>query len=121
MGNSTCNSTHAVYIIKCCLCNIHYVGQSTRKVKVRIGEHLSNIRNANLFRIYKSDVAKHFSNENHNLKDHFKFIIYNSGILDDHLRKSKEADLINICKSLDGNIINDFIPDLFYTKDGLSI
>ena len=39
----TCNITHVVYVLKC-PCGLMYVGRTKRQLKVRIGEHVKNIR-----------------------------------------------------------------------------
>jgi hypothetical protein len=41
----TCeNSTHLIYLVKCCLCNINYVGQTTNTMRKRHLGHRSEIR-----------------------------------------------------------------------------
>ena len=41
----TCNSSNLIYCIECQKCNKLYVGETSRKIKLRISEHLSKIRN----------------------------------------------------------------------------
>jgi hypothetical protein len=42
-NNCDCNSIGIIYIIRCSLCNVFYVGQTTRSEKERIKEHLTSI------------------------------------------------------------------------------
>ena len=43
-GHITCNSTNLIYIIICSKCQKQYVGETGKKLKIRITEHLCNIR-----------------------------------------------------------------------------
>ena len=45
----TCSSTHVTYVIEC-ECGLQYVGRTTRKLSVRMGEHIRNIKK----RVYTS-------------------------------------------------------------------
>lgn len=56
----TCNSSHVVYLMWC-PCGLFYVGRTKRLLKVRIGEHITNIRLG--FRHHS--VSLHFK-EKHN-------------------------------------------------------
>ena len=42
-GFTNCNTANVIYCLKC-PCDLLYIGMTTRKVKIRIGEHRSNIR-----------------------------------------------------------------------------
>jgi hypothetical protein len=44
MCYGNCHSENIVYIIKCKKFSVYYVGESKRKAKIRINEHLNNIR-----------------------------------------------------------------------------
>ena len=55
--NVTCNSSNVIYCIECTNCKIQYVGQTKRKIKERIREHLYYTKK----QIYKSDVPYHFN------------------------------------------------------------
>ena len=59
-GTISCKTKFVVYMLKCpcCLC---YVGKTKRELKIRIGEHKSNIRNND----EKSPVARHFNEMGH--------------------------------------------------------
>ena len=59
--NVTCNSSNLIYCIKCKTCNIHYVGQTKRKIKDRMREHMYHTTKG----IYNSDVPYHFNSDKH--------------------------------------------------------
>lgn len=51
----TCSTTHVVYLLTC-PCGLHYVGRTVRSLKVRLGEHIGNIRRGFL----GHPVSKHY-------------------------------------------------------------
>lgn len=53
-----CNSDHVVYSVRCSVCNLNYVGCTTRKLKTRIQEHIRDSSNPNVGNA--SNVSKHF-------------------------------------------------------------
>ena len=55
--NVTCNSSNLIYCIECKKCNIQYVGQTKRKIKERVREHIYHTNKG----ILSSDVPHHFS------------------------------------------------------------
>ena len=59
--NVTCNSSNLIYCIKCKTCNIQYVGQTKRKIKDRMREHMYHTTKG----IYNSDVPYHFNSDKH--------------------------------------------------------
>ncbi|XP_078512251.1 uncharacterized protein LOC144771879 [Lissotriton helveticus] len=65
----TCDTKNVIYAIKC-PCGKIYVGQTERKIKIRISEHKSNIRTKYL----KSAVASHWHECNHQISQ-LKFTI----------------------------------------------
>lgn len=66
---ATCDSMNLVYMLKC-PCGQAYIGKTERKIKTRINEHKSNIRNKNT----KSIVATHFMAHNHNISQ-LRFLV----------------------------------------------
>ena len=58
VGN--CTTKNVVYMLTCTLCGKQYVGQTKRELKVRIGEHLYNIK-----KHHDTPVAQHFNHTNH--------------------------------------------------------
>ena len=65
-----CNTAGVVYMVECHKCGIQYVGQTTRKFKTRMGEHINDIKN-------KKDraIANHFNSKGHNLSDFRTMVI----------------------------------------------
>ena len=73
--NVTCNSSNLIYCISCDQCNIKYIGQTKRKIKERLREHIYHINRKHA----TSDVTHHFNLEGHgidNLKVHIVDFIY---------------------------------------------
>ena len=104
-SNSNCNSIGFIYIIICKKCNVFYIGESKRKVKDRLNEHIRNIKNfkinlnESLINIAnKTEVAIHFNERGHDLESDLKFCIFECNINFDPYRKSIETDLINMFK-----------------------
>ena len=59
-GYITCNTSNVIYIITCTKCNKQYIGETGRKLKTRISEHLRNIaKNQNTV------IGTHFNSANH--------------------------------------------------------
>jgi hypothetical protein len=58
-----------------------------------------------------SPVAEHFSKRDHSLNN-FSFLIFQKNLNDSSLRKSVEADLINLFVKLNQPILNKFIPNI---------
>eukprot|EP00079_Xenopus_tropicalis_P034390 XP_017948161.1 PREDICTED: uncharacterized protein LOC108646244 [Xenopus tropicalis] len=52
-----CNTKNVIYLLMCTKCNKQYIGQTSRKLKDRIREHILNITNEHS----KTTVAKHFA------------------------------------------------------------
>ena len=65
----TCSSTHVTYVLEC-ECGIQYVGRTTRKLSVRMGEHIRNIKKG----FIHHSVSLHFR-QKHN-RDPSKLKIY---------------------------------------------
>lgn len=66
---SSCSTRMCVYLI-ICKCNYCYVGSTRRRLKVRITEHKSRIRNA----IPDAPMVQHFLDRRHSPED-FKFVV----------------------------------------------
>ena len=115
-NNNNCNNTNVVYFIFCMKCKFFYIGQTSRIGHTRIAEHIRDIKNFKLYNNKITDTAIHFNNKDHSLEEHFRFLFYVQED-DDIKRKSIEADLINISKSLNANLMNSYIPPLTYTKN----
>ena len=122
MSHSNCNSEEIVYIIKCNRCSVYYIGESKRKCKVRINEHLNNIKRfqKNLsITLSKLDstteTAKHFNTNGHDFEMDFKFYIFKKN-LNDSERFSTETDLINLFLKLKIPILNEKINNMYNLK-----
>ena len=74
--NVTCNSSNVIYCIECKKCNIQYEGQTKRRIKDRLQEHIYCTKKG----IYNSDVSYHFSHNDHcgekDMKVHILDFIY---------------------------------------------
>ena len=57
--NITCNSSNVIYCIECTKCNHRYVGQTKRKIKDRLREHLYGIKSQ------KETDRYHFNTNGH--------------------------------------------------------
>ena len=109
-NNCICNSVNVIYIIRCNLCNVFYVGQTKRNLCDRIKEHVSDINKFVPFLGVTSEVDMHFNLKYHNYKKHFSFYIFNKDIKDLDHRLSIETDIIHIIKENNPPIINLKIP-----------
>ena len=115
---SSCQSSNIVYFIFCNICNYFYIGETQKSAKVRIYQHLYSIYNfsknldKNLSNLENSlAVAEHFSRKNHSLNN-FSFSIFQKDLTDTSIRRSIEADLINLFVKLDQPVINKHIPNI---------
>ncbi|OCT90319.1 hypothetical protein XELAEV_18018931mg [Xenopus laevis] len=57
-GYINCNTTFVIYLITCSKCQKQYVGCTTRKLKERAREHLSQIKNSRTAE--KGNITRHF-------------------------------------------------------------
>ena len=68
--NITCNSSNLIYCIECTKCQHKYVGQTKRKIKDRMREHLYGIKKQK-----DTDVSYHFNTNGHKGKHDMKVYI----------------------------------------------
>ena len=68
--NVTCNSSNLIYCIECTKCNKRYVGQTKRKIKDRLREHMYSVKTNK-----DTDVAYHFNTLNHSVDDMKVYIL----------------------------------------------
>lgn len=59
-----CHSSNIIYLLTCRKCGMQYVGETGRKLKERVGDHLRDIRNR-----AKTPVAIHFNSPGHDIAD----------------------------------------------------
>ena len=64
----TCSSTHVTYVLEC-ECGLQYVGRTTRKLSVRMGEHIRNIKKG----FIHHSVSLHFKNKHKKDPSKMKF------------------------------------------------
>ena len=88
-GYITCNTSNVIYIITCSKCHKQYVGETGRKLKNRISEHLRSINND-----LDTVVGKHFNTLNHT-NAHMKISAIESLCNSTGYRKVKELFWIN--------------------------
>ena len=112
-ANSNCESIGCIYIIKCMKCEVFYIGETSRRVKDRITEHMrsivsfrNDIINSLINLDSKSETAIHFNKTGHSIENDFKFFVFESNVTNNEIRKSIETDLINFFKSFKINILN---------------
>ena len=108
-SKGNCNAKNAVYIIRCKVCNIFYIGQ-TENIKSRLSSHISNIKNFIPFSNSSTVVSCHFSKKEHDLNRDFRFIVFKDNIEDSETRIRLESQLINLIKLVDPNILNEEFP-----------
>jgi hypothetical protein len=113
--NSNCNSSCIIYFIFCNLCNAYYIGHSSKSAKIRIQQHIYNIKNCIPYTKNISCVALHFNLKNHNYKKNFSFYIFDSNLTLIE-RLNFESFFINLFKKCNFYIINDSIPKLFQRR-----
>jgi hypothetical protein len=105
-SSSSCNSSNCVYIITCTKCNVQYIGETGRKINLRLSEHIQRINycikySENTLKMQnflknntKSYILyKHFS-KNHNLESDFRFQIFINNCIVFRLRL--ETDLMHL-------------------------
>ncbi len=103
-----CNTMNAVYAINCSLCpKVFYIGETERKVSVRIREHLRDIINFKPYCQYNSVVAYHFNLKEHILNRDFKFYIVQNELKIKKIRQDFENSLVHLFLKLDFKVIND--------------
>ncbi len=119
MSNGNCESRNLIYIIKCVKCKYFYVGETQNAAKIRINQHLNNIKNFTPYVNVKSEVAEHFNLKGHILENDFRFCIFKKGLFSKSDRTSIEADIINIIKISNNKkdiLINVNRPNSSYVK-----
>ena len=82
--NVTCNSSNLIYCIECKHCSKQYVGQTKRKIKDRLREHIYHIKKNSA----TSDIPHHFNHGLHCGEEDVK--VYIVDFIYDH-PKSKRA------------------------------
>lgn len=111
LSNENCNSLFSIYIIKCKLCNVFYIGE-TVDVRRRLNEHLNSIKKFEPYKkYYNFPVAYHFNLKEHNYLYHFEFFIFKSNIQNNKIRFNIEREVIEIFKRFNPPILNLILPN----------
>ena len=71
--NVNCETSHPVYIITCNLCNEVYIGESSRTLSHRLGEHLRYARNPNSTSYRDEALALHYPDQHAGLQPSLSF------------------------------------------------
>jgi hypothetical protein len=108
-NDSSCLSKNIIYFIYCNFCNFFYIGQST-DLKKRLYNHINDIKTFIPFSEKITSVSIHFNLKYHNFKNHFSFFVFRNSIEDLNERLNIESFLINLCKNLGVNLMNDHVP-----------
>jgi hypothetical protein len=61
----TCETKNVIYCLQCTQCGKQYVGETKRSFRIRLSEHLGDIRNNRNFK----PVARHFNSKHHSIKN----------------------------------------------------
>ena len=96
-----CASRNVIYIIHCQKCFQKYVGETSRSVKDRISQHLSNIRLK-----YQTPISEHFNQVDHSILDFKFFALVNNVLWSDSKRKTVENKWIDKLETLKPKGIN---------------
>ena len=108
--NFTCSSSCVIYCIICTKCQSFYIGETSRQINNRFGEHMRNVRNKiHLKEDHENDpdsnISRHFNSANHSTAD-----MSILGLLyapqDSTKRKTLEKRLIFSLKTLYPNGLN---------------
>jgi hypothetical protein len=110
INNSNCNSLDIIYLIHCKFCNSFYIGQA-KKLQSRMYNHIYDIKTFLAFKKTTS-VSTHFNLKHHNFQKDFSFFVFRIDIVDLDARLNVESFLLNLCKKLKVNLMNEHIPIL---------
>ena len=101
VGNLTCYTRNLIYAIICTKCDMLYIGETKRELKIRISEHLNSIRNSK-----DTLVAHHFHQPGHSI-NHFQFLgLCKIFSRKDKIRKQLELKIIATLNTLSPTGIN---------------
>jgi hypothetical protein len=96
-----CNSYNVIYLITCPICHKQYVGETGRKLKIRLSEHCADTR---LHR--DKPVAQHFSLPGHSADDIHIMAIDRPHTLDTDIRKTLELHWVHTLQTITPQGIN---------------
>ena len=86
-----CTTSNIIYLISCEKCNIQYVGETDRQMKVRFAEHQGYVRHKDISKA----TGEHFNLPSHKLSDMRIRVLEKLHSNDPFYRKTREAMYIN--------------------------
>ena len=101
----SCNSKNLIYLLTCNNCKIQYVGETKNKLKTRMSQHKSAIKNQK----HETLMAKHFKNPNTACRDFTIEILDNIDSQDNKIRRDKELFWIRMLQTAFPMGLNDNI------------
>ena len=116
LSYNNCNSHSCIYLIECSLFKAYYIGQTGKSIKERFNQHIRETNKHINFSTSKSEVALHFTKQNHNYNEHLKFYIIKSNITEKLDRLNTENNFINIIIKITSKCINSYIPRFSFLK-----
>ena len=90
--NSTCKSSHLIYVMHCTKCNIQYVGKSEPTFEIRLNNHRTDAYNPNANKTI-IPACKHFHADDHDFNRDAKFTIVET-IQDKNLPNKEKRSLL---------------------------
>ena len=103
VGHFNCSTKNVIYAIHCLKCNIYYIGETVNKLKIRISQHISDIKNHH----GDLNVSDHFRS-NHCIDRDFRiFVIKSNQYWTTEKRRAMENKLIRKYNTLLPNGLND--------------
>ena len=66
MSNSNCKTKNVVYIIRCKLCELFYIGETSRCLSKRFNEHLNSIKKFKPYTNKTTEIGYHFNLKRYN-------------------------------------------------------
>ena len=100
-GYYTCNTSNCIYLVTCGICNVQYVGKTTRSMRERHGDHRAKIKN-NIcglgahFSKHAEEMGIDMNTNMEEIMKHLNLIIITSAT---EKLKDMEADIMQILKT----------------------
>jgi hypothetical protein len=107
-GKLTCDSKNIVYLIECKRCGEQYIGETSKTLRARLTDHISNINRYN-----DTSVAQHFNQFNHDgvtdiqVTPVVQLPDFGSKVKNSLARRKVESQLINRLNTMYPNGINE--------------
>jgi hypothetical protein len=99
LADFNCTAKNAIYVIKCKLCNLVYVGLTTTSLKQRMLNHLSSIRNWKT-----TSIALHFNDGKHKVEEDFRIGILDHNVMLNEDLRIREGVWIGLLDSVNNGI-----------------